>query len=101
MAEAMSCTELHNMAKAFALQNFPEVGRNIWIAPWKQFVCSYVIFTLANGGWMIDIINSNIFTAMCPFLFTTVSWGNLSNYQQLQYVQKREEEKYVYKKNQT
>lgn len=27
MAEAMSCTELHNMAKAFALQNFPEVGR--------------------------------------------------------------------------
>lgn len=29
MAEAMSCTELHNMAKAFALQNFPEVGRNI------------------------------------------------------------------------
>lgn len=26
MAEAMSCTELHNMAKAFALQNFPEVG---------------------------------------------------------------------------
>lgn len=39
--------------------------------------------------------------SMCPFLFTTVSWGNLSNYQQLQYVQKREEEKYVYKKNQT
>lgn len=64
MAEAMSCTELHNMAKAFALQNFPEVGRNILITPWKQFVCSYVIFTLANGGWMIDIINSNIFTAM-------------------------------------
>ncbi|CAJ1077449.1 kelch-like protein 29 [Xyrichtys novacula] len=27
MAEAMSCTELHNMAKAFALQNFPEVAR--------------------------------------------------------------------------
>ncbi|XP_003971629.1 kelch-like protein 29 [Takifugu rubripes] len=26
MAEAMSCTELHNMAKAFALQNFPEVA---------------------------------------------------------------------------
>lgn len=26
MAEAMSCTELHNMAKAFALQNFPEVS---------------------------------------------------------------------------
>ncbi|KAG7250103.1 hypothetical protein CRUP_000561, partial [Coryphaenoides rupestris] len=26
MAEAMRCTELHNMAKAFALQNFPEVG---------------------------------------------------------------------------
>ncbi|KAF6732169.1 Kelch-like protein 29, partial [Oryzias melastigma] len=24
MAEAMRCTELHNMAKAFALQNFPE-----------------------------------------------------------------------------
>lgn len=34
MAEAMSCTELHNMAKAFALQNFPEVGRgssSFWI----------------------------------------------------------------------
>lgn len=29
MAEAMSCTELHNMAKAFALQNFPEVGRDL------------------------------------------------------------------------
>lgn len=29
MAEAMSCTELHNMAKAFALQNFPEVGRHL------------------------------------------------------------------------
>ncbi|XP_056284082.1 kelch-like protein 29 isoform X3 [Pseudoliparis swirei] len=27
MAEAMTCTELHNMAKAFALQNFPEVAR--------------------------------------------------------------------------
>ncbi|KAK1888580.1 Kelch-like protein 29 [Dissostichus eleginoides] len=26
MAEAMTCTELHNMAKAFALQNFPEVA---------------------------------------------------------------------------
>uniref|UniRef100_A0A3P9LLE0 Kelch-like family member 29 n=1 Tax=Oryzias latipes TaxID=8090 RepID=A0A3P9LLE0_ORYLA len=26
MAEAMRCTELHNMAKAFALQNFPEVA---------------------------------------------------------------------------
>ncbi|KAM3861207.1 kelch-like protein 29 [Diretmus argenteus] len=26
MAEAMSCTELHNMAKAYALQNFPEVA---------------------------------------------------------------------------
>uniref|UniRef100_A0A4W4FPF4 BTB domain-containing protein n=1 Tax=Electrophorus electricus TaxID=8005 RepID=A0A4W4FPF4_ELEEL len=26
MAEAMCCTELHNMAKAFALQNFPEVA---------------------------------------------------------------------------
>uniref|UniRef100_A0A3Q3VST7 BTB domain-containing protein n=1 Tax=Mola mola TaxID=94237 RepID=A0A3Q3VST7_MOLML len=26
MAEAMSCRELHNMAKAFALQNFPEVA---------------------------------------------------------------------------
>lgn len=26
MAEAMQCTELHNMAKAFALQNFPEVA---------------------------------------------------------------------------
>nr|XP_040016514.1 kelch-like protein 29 [Gasterosteus aculeatus aculeatus] len=26
MAEAMACTELHNMAKAFALQNFPEVA---------------------------------------------------------------------------
>lgn len=29
MAEAMSCTELHNMAKAFALQNFPEVGSDL------------------------------------------------------------------------
>lgn len=29
MAEAMTCTELHNMAKAFALQNFPEVGRDL------------------------------------------------------------------------
>ncbi len=26
MAEAMQCTELHNMAKAFALQNFPDVA---------------------------------------------------------------------------
>ncbi|KAJ8270466.1 hypothetical protein GJAV_G00115100 [Gymnothorax javanicus] len=26
MAEAMKCTELHSMAKAFALQNFPEVA---------------------------------------------------------------------------
>lgn len=26
MAEAMCCTELHNMAKAFALQNFPDVA---------------------------------------------------------------------------
>ncbi|XP_041952518.1 kelch-like protein 29 isoform X3 [Alosa sapidissima] len=26
MAEAMCCTELHSMAKAFALQNFPEVA---------------------------------------------------------------------------
>lgn len=26
MAEAMECTELHSMAKAFALQNFPEVA---------------------------------------------------------------------------
>ncbi|XP_072558968.1 kelch-like protein 29 isoform X2 [Paramormyrops kingsleyae] len=26
MAEAMRCTELHSMAKAFALQNFPEVA---------------------------------------------------------------------------
>lgn len=42
MAEAMSCTELHNMAKAFALQNFPEVGRNILIMPRKQFVRSYI-----------------------------------------------------------
>lgn len=31
MAEAMSCTELHNMAKAYALQNFPEVGGNVFL----------------------------------------------------------------------
>lgn len=31
MAEAMSCTELHNMAKAFALQNFPEVGGDAFL----------------------------------------------------------------------
>lgn len=36
MAEAMSCTELHNMAKAFALQNFPEVGRNLLVPPWNH-----------------------------------------------------------------
>lgn len=86
MAEAMSCTELHNMAKAFALQNFPEVGRNV--PPWKQFGRSYVILTLTNGGWMIGIINLKVFCSviccsMCEFLFTTVSWGNLSNYRQL------------------
>lgn len=33
MAEAMSCRELHNMAKAFALQNFPEVGRDFIFSP--------------------------------------------------------------------
>ncbi|TNN21817.1 Kelch-like protein 29 [Liparis tanakae] len=33
MAEAMTCTELHNMAKAFALQNFPEVGQDSGLTP--------------------------------------------------------------------
>lgn len=35
MAEAMSCTELHNMAKAFALQNFPEVSEDKHVGPFR------------------------------------------------------------------
>lgn len=35
MAEAMSCTELHNMAKAFALQNFPEVSGDKHVGPFR------------------------------------------------------------------
>lgn len=65
MAEAMSCTELHNMAKAFALQNFPEVGRKRLVPPWKQVVHSYAIFTLVNGGWIIEIINSLLMLKVC------------------------------------
>ncbi|KAM6992739.1 kelch-like protein 29 isoform 1-T2 [Tautogolabrus adspersus] len=43
MAEAMSCTELHNMAKAFALQNFPEVaGQEEILSVSKEDLVSYL-----------------------------------------------------------
>uniref|UniRef100_A0A3P8UP08 Kelch like family member 29 n=1 Tax=Cynoglossus semilaevis TaxID=244447 RepID=A0A3P8UP08_CYNSE len=43
MAEAMSCTELHNMAKAFALQNFPEVaGQEEILSVSKEDLLSYL-----------------------------------------------------------
>ncbi|XP_075900836.1 kelch-like protein 29 [Nelusetta ayraudi] len=43
MAEAMSCTELHNMAKAFALQNFPEVaGQEEILNVSKEDLVSYL-----------------------------------------------------------
>uniref|UniRef100_UPI0037E752CD kelch-like protein 29 n=1 Tax=Semicossyphus pulcher TaxID=241346 RepID=UPI0037E752CD len=43
MAEAMSCTELHNMAKAFALQNFSEVaGQEEILSVSKEDLVSYL-----------------------------------------------------------
>ncbi|KAG9282867.1 kelch-like protein 29 [Astyanax mexicanus] len=43
MAEAMCCTELHNMAKAFALQNFPEVaGQDEILSISKADLVSYL-----------------------------------------------------------
>uniref|UniRef100_A0A668A7G1 Kelch like family member 29 n=1 Tax=Myripristis murdjan TaxID=586833 RepID=A0A668A7G1_9TELE len=43
MAEAMSCTELHNMAKAFALQNFPEVaGQEEILSVSKEDLVAYL-----------------------------------------------------------
>ncbi|XP_055088163.1 kelch-like protein 29 [Periophthalmus magnuspinnatus] len=43
MAEAMSCTELHNMAKAYALQNFPEVaGQEEILSVSKDDLVSYL-----------------------------------------------------------
>uniref|UniRef100_A0A3P8THE0 Kelch like family member 29 n=1 Tax=Amphiprion percula TaxID=161767 RepID=A0A3P8THE0_AMPPE len=43
MAEAMSCTELHNMAKAFALQNFPEVaGQEEILSVSKEGLVAYL-----------------------------------------------------------
>ncbi|KAM4522601.1 kelch-like protein 29 isoform 2-T2 [Odontesthes bonariensis] len=43
MAEAMTCTELHNMAKAFALQNFPEVaGQEEILSVSKEDLVSYL-----------------------------------------------------------
>ncbi|CAL9692077.1 unnamed protein product [Knipowitschia caucasica] len=43
MAEAMSCTELHNMAKAYALQNFPEVaGKEEILSVSKEDLVSYL-----------------------------------------------------------
>ncbi|XP_034555326.1 kelch-like protein 29 [Notolabrus celidotus] len=43
MAEAMSCIELHNMAKAFALQNFPEVaGQEEILSVSKKDLVSYL-----------------------------------------------------------
>uniref|UniRef100_A0A3Q3R4F5 BTB domain-containing protein n=1 Tax=Monopterus albus TaxID=43700 RepID=A0A3Q3R4F5_MONAL len=43
MAEAMSCTELHNMAKAFALQNFPEVaGQEEILSVSKEDLAAYL-----------------------------------------------------------
>ncbi|XP_017539178.1 kelch-like protein 29 [Pygocentrus nattereri] len=43
MAEAMCCTELHNMAKAFALQNFPEVaGQDEILSISKEDLVSYL-----------------------------------------------------------
>nr|XP_055028075.1 kelch-like protein 29 isoform X2 [Misgurnus anguillicaudatus]XP_055028076.1 kelch-like protein 29 isoform X2 [Misgurnus anguillicaudatus] len=43
MAEAMQCTELHNMAKAFALQNFPEVaGQDEILNISKEDLVSYM-----------------------------------------------------------
>ncbi|XP_034556156.1 kelch-like protein 29 isoform X2 [Notolabrus celidotus] len=43
MAEAMSCIELHNMAKAFALQNFPEVaGQEEILSVSKEDLVSYL-----------------------------------------------------------
>ncbi|XP_072296244.1 kelch-like protein 29 isoform X2 [Eucyclogobius newberryi] len=43
MAEAMTCTELHNMAKAYALQNFPEVaGQAEIMSVSKEDLVSYL-----------------------------------------------------------
>ncbi|XP_012682181.3 kelch-like protein 29 [Clupea harengus] len=43
MAEAMQCTELHSMAKAFALQNFPEVaGQDEILSVSKDDLVSYL-----------------------------------------------------------
>lgn len=43
MAEAMQCTELHNMAKAFALQNFPDVaGQEEILNVSKEDLVSYM-----------------------------------------------------------
>ncbi|KAJ8384048.1 hypothetical protein AAFF_G00211800 [Aldrovandia affinis] len=43
MAEAMQCTELHSMAKAFALQNFPDVaGQDEVLSVSKDDLLSYL-----------------------------------------------------------
>uniref|UniRef100_A0A8C1ISQ1 Kelch-like family member 29 n=1 Tax=Cyprinus carpio TaxID=7962 RepID=A0A8C1ISQ1_CYPCA len=43
MAEAMCCTELHNMAKAFALQNFPDVaGQDEILSISKEDLINYL-----------------------------------------------------------
>ncbi|KAL1254065.1 hypothetical protein QQF64_016294, partial [Cirrhinus molitorella] len=43
MAEAMCCTELHNMAKAFALQNFPDVaGQDEILSVSKEDLVNYL-----------------------------------------------------------
>ncbi|XP_051909158.1 kelch-like protein 29 isoform X2 [Hippocampus zosterae] len=43
MAEAMTCRELHNMAKAFALQNFPEVaGQEEILSVSKEDLVAYL-----------------------------------------------------------
>uniref|UniRef100_A0A3Q0R7U1 Kelch like family member 29 n=1 Tax=Amphilophus citrinellus TaxID=61819 RepID=A0A3Q0R7U1_AMPCI len=46
MAEAMSCTELHNMAKAFALQNFPEVADSLSLSKDQKINTLYAPFDL-------------------------------------------------------
>ncbi|XP_065820118.1 kelch-like protein 29 isoform X3 [Labrus bergylta] len=62
MAEAMSCTELHNMTKAFALQNFPELRemamwRNVELLTNKDTntVCLGVLSREENGSSLYQV----------------------------------------------
>ncbi|XP_023694861.1 kelch-like protein 29 isoform X1 [Paramormyrops kingsleyae] len=60
MAEAMQCNELHNMAKAFALQNFPEVA------------CQEEILNISKEDFVSYMSNDSLNTKAEELVYETV-----------------------------